>query len=1378
MTISNPTLTLTFLGGDVSVSTITVTNDDIVKGSITHTFQLFSSLKSSSRQYKLTLKRKSKAVESIIRTEGDIKAVLKDEGDILFSGYLSANYSWTLSDSGEQNLSITIEDNGSKLLGKPFIKTGKHLFKCTAYNAVTAICEKVGIELSSSAPVISTEIVKVVSEGDTCKDILSTMLYELGYVYFFDNNGKMNLFSFLSLPSTETHVFDGTSLIINGSKAVTLSKKVRQYKSAKVKYTELGKAENYLVYRNTTGQDASHKYCNLSLKPNEAFDGAEIYTIDPTVTRAATLTEAVNAESETDIVGSKDIIAVENVSSQIEKNSNISASITGVGGPYLKIEAENRSSNTYAITRLDAYADVVYEKAQGVVISGDDSDSSDNTLEEELSYIHDKDLVEIHANLLTSYYKYSGATYTFYSREDIDCGEVVKINDDVFTGLSVFVLIYAKTLTDSTGVVEYKAVGYSEFQLDKTTVIQRQLFSPVKDMGAKGKKGDSGEKGETGATGADGTNVTVADYGGYRATLSTLKGIEGKVNDSWTLRSNFTGKVGDVLLMKCVITDQNNATCYIPCTITSFNGKVVYGTNGSLIYGPKGDTGEKGNSITTAIEYLLSTSSSLTEEEQAALTGWVDSATLSWSYGYYIYKRIKKTVVETGAVTYTYQGRDTSLEEYYKKQLSFSISSDTATYYKDSRANDSDMTTISMRVSERYYSPSSINWTLNGSGFTPAEDDGLYTFKVPKKNPLQSYTVMATPVKNGVVISGVSSFLTFNSVDTTESYKFFGVVSTLSNVGEGEVLLDGDSCFLNQNDGTAQGNRIYVYQSGSWVEFNSSTVSDDIKNEILAKAQKAAFEYAEDNELSTDYGYFQTLVAKYIYARNIGVEDLRITDGGVIRSGGYNADGTNPTGKGGIYISSDGTVKMEDADVSGSFSNSKINANEIQTILWSKAFPFLYQDGERNSIDELYSKPAFIKTVFPSLVGNSTDMFIHTKALFHTNTYAYPIFVYNASGSVITAITAGVYLKYGYANKVLYNGAYYNDVYIIVVSKSAIDESSLKSLSYFTNTTFYFDTSPIISNFGDGGVISAPDNRGVNRVAESVLYAPKSFYSVGVHADSLPCILVEDVIYECTESFVLKALDLSTVGRDSPYVEEVTSDKTLGKYVRLSKKDGILYYQFSTDKTTWTNLNDSFYFSSITVAANSSTATITGKFNFLQLASAEIRDLRKANNVFDETGKLTVYSLYSYRLYAHTMRVATEIFTNYLQTTMANIARLTVQEVLADIMRTNTIMPLIADGSNIGSNTNKFENIYAKTFNGNATSATTATHATTSGDGTVKIYGEINNEVNFGGSNSSDTIYFGYRAKDSRAIPSTFVFGGSSGTATIKAGAVWGAVAN
>ena len=61
-------------------------------------------------------------------------------------------------------------------------------------------------------------------------------------------------------------------------------------------------------------------------------------------------------------------------------------------------------------------------------------------------------------------------------------------------------------------------------------------------------------------------------------------------------------------------------------------------------------------------------------------------------------------------------------------------------------------------------------------------------------------------------------------------------------------------------------------------------------------------------------------------------------------------------------------------------------------------------------------------------------------------------------------------------------------------------------------------------------------------------------------------------------------------------------------------------------------------------------------------------------------------------------------------------------------------------------------------------------------DGTMTIYSERNNEVNFGGSKKTDTICFGYRAKDSKPIPSNFVFGSDTGTATLIAAKFKGAL--
>lgn len=56
------------------------------------------------------------------------------------------------------------------------------------------------------------------------------------------------------------------------------------------------------------------------------------------------------------------------------------------------------------------------------------------------------------------------------------------------------------------------------------------------------------------------------------------------------------------------------------------------------------------------------------------------------------------------------------------------------------------------------------------------------------------------------------------------------------------------------------------------------------------------------------------------------------------------------------------------------------------------------------------------------------------------------------------------------------------------------------------------------------------------------------------------------------------------------------------------------------------------------------------------------------------------------------------------------------------------------------------------------------------GDGTNFLYAELNNEINFGGTNNSGDIRFGYKSKDSKPVPSTYIFGNSdNGTATLKA---------
>lgn len=56
------------------------------------------------------------------------------------------------------------------------------------------------------------------------------------------------------------------------------------------------------------------------------------------------------------------------------------------------------------------------------------------------------------------------------------------------------------------------------------------------------------------------------------------------------------------------------------------------------------------------------------------------------------------------------------------------------------------------------------------------------------------------------------------------------------------------------------------------------------------------------------------------------------------------------------------------------------------------------------------------------------------------------------------------------------------------------------------------------------------------------------------------------------------------------------------------------------------------------------------------------------------------------------------------------------------------------------------------------------------GVSTIWVYPENNNEINFGGTNISSTIFFGYRAKDSRVKPTAFVFGNNNSPSTSSGG--------
>lgn len=475
----------------------------IISPSITYQGQLLSGMRPSSNQLSLALTASCPAIEAIVATDGDIKATFKDGEDTVFTGYLSTNHTWTLTDSGSQAMRITLEDVGTRLLGKPFLQRGKHLFDCSATEAIIAICNACAVTVSDACPSLPQQITAVVDDSATCGELLERLLFELGHVYYFDNLGHLMVYPIDCTTVENIPILDKEDLCTVGGKALAVSKKIRQYSGARVSFTRLATATDFLVYRNTTGGDNAHPYCNMPLEGGQYFDGVEIHEgqawedEQSMGLRSPALIEACNAGGESSEVGSSEIISVSNVRTVlVAPGGAITASVESAGGPMLKVQAHNASPLTYHITRLDAYADILYERDTNIVRTrgiAEEDETSQNLVVEDLVFIHSIIPARSLANLIGQYHRHAGCTYTFYSERNLSMGSIVRLMDNAFSSLVVNVLIVAKSFTDGSAVCQYQGVGISVFNLEESTYLEVLARAKNESIGPAGPKGEDGQ---------------------------------------------------------------------------------------------------------------------------------------------------------------------------------------------------------------------------------------------------------------------------------------------------------------------------------------------------------------------------------------------------------------------------------------------------------------------------------------------------------------------------------------------------------------------------------------------------------------------------------------------------------------------------------------------------------------------------------------------------------------------------------------------------------------------------------------------------------------------------------------------------------------------
>ena len=882
-----PNITLTFLGNDLPSGhslVQTITNEDIVYPGIQFKYQLLDGLKSSSNQVMLQLFRTCSSIEDIIATDGDVKAVLKDGSTTLFTGYISTNFSWSVTESGQQALNITIEDTGTRLLGKPYLKSGCMLFNCTADTAIRNICNAAGITVSPACRVINAPVIKVVESGKSCKEILSQLLYELGYVYFFDTEGRLLVFKVDCTTTEGATLIDRSKLYTYSGKAISLTKDIKQYKSAKITYTRIAEATDFLVYRNTTGQDSDHGYCNMEMGPLTYFDGTEIYTNEQwreeteDEFRVPARIEVCNAESRTDIVGSSKIINVSNVVMTLTSDGNVSKSVTASGGPYLEMLVHNEDSVIRHVTRMDVHGTILYEKDSNIVRTADtaiDSASSDNLLEETLEFVHDGLLAQEHANLIGQYHRYCNSRYAFQSKENLELGSIIRLKDNVFSGLDVYVFLTAKSLNDKSDIIQYTAIGISVFDLDAEVYKQKAMAGT--STGAKGEKGEPGPQGPPGTS----VTITAIEYGksSSRSTrpttwTTTIPSVEG----------------GEYLWTRCTFSDGSVSLSYSYQALDA-------------------------DSFTTSYEYASSDSST-----SAPVSGWSNTAYSSWYKGLYVWTRLVKTYPD-GTVEREDPFYNEELTSEFLATCVFSFTPSRNTYIRDLRHGGNTSVTLRSRI----VGYGAVQITFSASAGTVSGN----VLTIPYDISDDSITVTMSS-SNGIVSESADITLTVNDI-TIPSVYLGAFSSAPSDAGEYGSLLEGDH-YLNTTDKYP-----YVYLDGSWTIVSSST---DSYQQILLNCMKDVFSLTNvPDSVLAYYAYFENVIARYI-----GTQDIMLLNGEDGALGKFHSDGYEQgtvakliagildptTTKKGFFQDSDGNAEFFKADIyQATMNKGNINNAEI-----------------------------------------------------------------------------------------------------------------------------------------------------------------------------------------------------------------------------------------------------------------------------------------------------------------------------------------------------------------------------------------------------------------------------------------------------------------
>jgi hypothetical protein len=331
-------------------------------------------------------------------------------------------------------------------------------------------------------------------EGKALKDIINTLLYEYGYVSYFDENGNFNtrpLFDDLPQDVTGiTQTFDGT----NSREKIVIKAKPHEADYVAANYEKVDYFQDTLLFSDTQNADNNNK-CLIEIQPYycifESTDERNKRIAQNETSKENFLDYDSTLGGVRYVSGIRaDVIFDDGMEYTLSRFDNY-------GGDLIDqacLKAYNPTAASLYCRKLDIYGDAWIATESNTVVSSTGTKSKEVTLQ----YVHDKSVAERFALNVANYYRYANFDITVKSYDDYELGSCVKVTD---YGIGTYYgRIVSKKRTLKNDCIEYQIETLTDYipaVIEKSKNKRNGTNAAGVIRGEKGDKGDPGTNSES-----------------------------------------------------------------------------------------------------------------------------------------------------------------------------------------------------------------------------------------------------------------------------------------------------------------------------------------------------------------------------------------------------------------------------------------------------------------------------------------------------------------------------------------------------------------------------------------------------------------------------------------------------------------------------------------------------------------------------------------------------------------------------------------------------------------------------------------------------------------------------------------------------------------